>query len=966
MVKFLDELNIVDENGSKNSKNSNDINTDLSTNDFFTDLEEATDKGVINLMPVLTNTKRADYSWSTYYNKKYNQNDFVKKVLKPRNLGKEDYLNTGLIIGYDENNTGKFLGCIDIDGLKIYENLPKNAKKKHYWYNEELHKQSTKLIYNALIKEFEEAFVEISWSSGYHILFYTDEQFIPSNIAYILEAVSFSSECTVKELQGYKFKDYEAGAEHIVELFTHQNKKYIAITPSYVEETRINTDTGKEEERKGQYRPIKAGNLRDLYNKPVSNIEDRIIRAFENDSNFNIDLDLMKELKKKQEEEVNTKSNSKDSKDKPTLNIQPTNGTSTFIETVTILTTEILEMTHGDHHDTVMAIEQGLNNLGYAEEDRLQIVKQAIINVHGELDKEHYSQLKSSMANNRDDKIGFNAIVQKHEKTKPLITTIKVVTEQYRREQEKNNKELVNPTLTKEEIEIAKKVEAEIEQHEDGLIGYLNDIVSLVYVGDTKPIIQTYLFCVSVILGLLKGIQQTLGHTSLGKSYTEKIALKMIPERYIYRVNDITPSAFLRLCEDNPYFFDRKIVYFGDLGEKHTTENIKQVFNIVKKVVSDDGYDRDLSYKNKDTGTIHLSLKVNSVGILYSTVNLDMYGGDEQLINRTESTTPSEPEKEDMLEYIHNSDEYEEQEYNNIPIAEKKLKNISIWTLWKVANFKKVKINNFKSDMNEYIEMADNVARPLQRLRHRFKSYCNLTSYQCTKEEDSEYYIASPTQWYDFRNFVLNETLLSKVQTAGLRMLAEKVTPIVYTKQLEDYIRMAMVCTKSVKDGYNIEDGTEFDLADFDDFHQQKIINKLVSLYGLDYPNKHKDKIEKHKNVPVNDGMKKKIDKFPMAFFTVKKVRNTCKTYKAYKNIDEDLSDFLNGLYKKGYVGKLDYKYKQENIYYLTEKTIKLLFEPKGRQTKDNYLDEYEQEYLKNIQDDIEEEDLQNAMIKLN
>ncbi|MCQ2738003.1 MAG: hypothetical protein MJ224_05295, partial [archaeon] len=88
-------------------------------------------------------------------------------------------------------------------------------------------------------------------------------------------------------------------------------------------------------------------------------------------------------------------------------------------------------------------------------------------------------------------------------------------------------------------------------------------------------------------------------------------------------------------------------------------------------------------------------------------------------------------------------------------------------------------------------------------------------------------------------------------------------------------------------------------IDDLNDIERKQVINKLMQLYRLNgYSNEH------IKNV----------------FFTVKDIKAVYKIYKDYKNID-DVPTLLNRLYESGYIGKLEDKYKEMNIYYLTKKT---------------------------------------------
>ena len=78
-------------------------------------------------------------------------------------------------------------------------------------------------------------------------------------------------------------------------------------------------------------------------------------------------------------------------------------------------------------------------------------------------------------------------------------------------------------------------------------------------------------------------------------------------------------------------------------------------------------------------------------------------------------------------------------------------------------------------------------------------------------------------------------------------------------------------------------------------------------------------------------------------FFTVSDLKSTFSRNRAYKNI-KDVGKFLNSLYEKDYLGKLEGKYNGKNIYYLTSKCEEIDYvlevTDEHREKRDKIIDE--------------------------
>lgn len=229
------------------------------------DLDEAWEEKRINLFPIPYKTKKqtskingkssADY-WNTQYPSLKNlKEDISNKIY-----------NLGLIIGYDENNNGFHLGCIDIDAYKTED--------------EEDRLKTAELIFKAIRENFEGDFFTCKTASGaYHLYFFTSDKIQNSDIDF-LDLFSYPEE---SEYKGITLKDNN---RH-VEVFCKPESRYIAVPPSKTEQ--------------GTYE-ILEDEVRLLEMKPVTDVKTKLFTALEK-SDFILNKEELKELEVEENED---------------------------------------------------------------------------------------------------------------------------------------------------------------------------------------------------------------------------------------------------------------------------------------------------------------------------------------------------------------------------------------------------------------------------------------------------------------------------------------------------------------------------------------------------------------------------------------------------------------------------------------------------------------------------------------
>lgn len=491
---------------------------------------------------------------------------------------------------------------------------------------------------------------------------------------------------------------------------------------------------------------------------------------------------------------------------------------------------------------------------------------------------------------------------------------------------EREIEDRVNPYLTPGEVEIAKETASKIK--EQGLFEYLNNIIQKFYKGDTTNIIRKFLGAFCVMLGKQSFFIMTTAHSEEGKSLEDDIVFNiLIPPRYVFHKNSMTLSSFTRYSEKSIHYFNRQIVLFGDLGSKYSFEKLQEVFDVIKILITDDvGYTKDLSenlgQNNKyDINSLHL--EVESIGAVFQTTDNDFWGDDDgQYASRSLEFTPNPAEKEEILRFknakINNP-------FSRVNIEQQEImeeiEHLHLYLLY-LVDHNITLINPYGEIFIDYaLKRDEGIVREFEQISYLFQGYSILTYYDCEvkKREGEDVFISSEKQVNDFTSNIGLKNTLIPYEENFIKMLKEKL-PVIMEVNDDGEI---------VYDDLNIyfntvieEDFIKKDLPFEEIPDNMDNYGRLMTYYKLG------GRSEKHKED---------------VFFTVSDLRGTFSRKKAYKNI-KDLNKFLNSLYEKGYLGKLEGKYNSKNIYYLTSKCddIEFVFKitDKVKEERDKMIDE--------------------------
>ena len=477
-----------------------------------------------------------------------------------------------------------------------------------------------------------------------------------------------------------------------------------------------------------------------------------------------------------------------------------------------------------------------------------------------------------------------------------------------------------NPTLSDEEKKMTSEVEAKIK--ENGLIEYYDSIVDNFQIGEHNNIYRKHLGAFNVIRGKSSLFFNTIAHSNFGKSHEDKIAfLMLIPPRYIFKKNKMTESSFTRYSEENIYFFDRMIIYFGDLGSKKAFDKVEDVFDILKILITEKEYSRDVSEGTSAGGFVikPLELKVSSIGAVSQTVKTTFFDDDgEQLASRTLKSTTYDVDSEKIEDFLIALNYEDSKQNRQQKELMNEIKKFHCYLMHQMTQDIKI-VNPYRSVFKRFVKDSEVPFRDLIQLMELFDAFCVLTYFDA--EEINGKLVASQKQLQTFISDVCLENTLPPFESDFLKMLmgikndgskTQKALTIIKLSddnpddedvkelnQLTMYNNTVLEAIGEFKGLDKYDDDNIPTIESLEIYQREKAIAKLLEFYKLGgNSNSHKENV----------------------FFRVNDVKRAYGNRKAYKNID-DVGSLLNKLYKRGYVEKLDFKHEgKQNIYYLTSK----------------------------------------------
>ena len=218
--------------------------------------------------------------------------------------------------------------------------------------------------------------------------------------------------------------------------------------------------------------------------------------------------------------------------------------------------------------------------------------------------------IKSHLGVNRKD------VSKELERTKKRLQKIALQLQgeaEYQAMQEQQQHELE----VRKKVHQAKKVLKEIKNP----LLYIGTIIDWLTAGERLNTLLCFTAGCSQII-LKKPISVIgYGESSSGKTHVERIALELLPDDHIVIEKQVSPAALFNRAKTDTYFYDGKIVVYGDMGGQNDHENQQEAFDLMKELQSDGEISKPVSVKDETNNwvTEDLVLKGNPC-LWYTTV----------------------------------------------------------------------------------------------------------------------------------------------------------------------------------------------------------------------------------------------------------------------------------------------------------------------------------------------------------
>ena len=174
---------------------------------------------------------------------------------------------------------------------------------------------------------------------------------------------------------------------------------------------------------------------------------------------------------------------------------------------------------------------------------------------------------------------------------------------------------------------------------------YIGSIVEWFTAGERNNILYAFtVYAGQVVLGSPVSVI-CLGEASSGKSHIQETALRLIPNHYIVNEKKITEAALFNRAKKDEYFYDGKIVNYGDMGGINDHDFMEESKNLMKELQSDGFLNKPLSIPDGEGGWDVRELKLKGRPCLtYTTI--PNHNFDEQEMSRSIFITPRMDNKE--------------------------------------------------------------------------------------------------------------------------------------------------------------------------------------------------------------------------------------------------------------------------------------------------------------------------------
>ena len=210
------------------------------------------------------------------------------------------------------------------------------------------------------------------------------------------------------------------------------------------------------------------------------------------------------------------------------------------------------------------------------------------------------------------------------------------------------NQELVNEEIRDKQTSLKEKIDKAEEklQSLDNPLLWIGSIVEWLTAGERNNILLCFLaYCSQVILKNPISVI-ALGEAGSGKSHIEEVAMSLIPSEFIVNEKNITQAALFRRAEQSEYFYDGKIVNYGDMGGSNDQNYMEESKNLMKELQSEGYLCKPLSDQVDGEWLVKELELIGRPCLTYTTV--PNYQFDEQELSRSIFITPRTDNKKEF------------------------------------------------------------------------------------------------------------------------------------------------------------------------------------------------------------------------------------------------------------------------------------------------------------------------------
>ena len=210
------------------------------------------------------------------------------------------------------------------------------------------------------------------------------------------------------------------------------------------------------------------------------------------------------------------------------------------------------------------------------------------------------------------------------------------------------NQELLNEELRDKQTSLKEKVDKAEEklQSLDNPLLWIGSVIEWLTAGERNNILLCFLaYCSQVILKNPISVI-ALGEAGSGKSHIEEVAMSLIPKEFIVNEKNITQAALFRRAEESEYFYDGKIVNYGDMGGSNDQDFMEESKNIMKELQSEGFVSKPVATKVDGAWETRELNLIGKPCLTYTTV--PNYEFDEQELSRSILITPRTDNKKEF------------------------------------------------------------------------------------------------------------------------------------------------------------------------------------------------------------------------------------------------------------------------------------------------------------------------------